>query len=496
MSSNFALDLAHFFGENSRFVQLLFNTKSHYFRIATTTPKLKEQPMRTKEDLKQAICEAVDQRRGEIEKIGDQIMANPELGFKEFKTARLVADTMKSFDIPHETGLAITGVKGVIRGRKPGPTVALMGELDSLLVADHPRADSQTGAAHACGHNAQIAGLMGAMMGLADTGAIDDLSGNIVIFAVPAEEYVEIEYRLGLVKAGKLSFLGGKPELIQTGHFDDVELVTMIHTHGSPELKKAAVIESCNGCIVKLIRYKGLAAHAGSSPHKGINALNAAHIALAAIHAQRETFKDDDAIRVHPIITRGGDLVNVVPADVRLETFVRGKTNQAIMDANIKVDRALKAGAMAIGAGVEIDTLPGYMPLRDDRKMQELFMQNAQMLFGAEECTEAGHRTGSTDMGDISHIMPAVHPSMSGASGISHGNDFMIADKEMAYLAPAKALALMAVDLLHGNAEKAKEIQAQHKPIMTKEEYLSYQNQIFQKELFDGKTGTSEKLKV
>jgi len=452
--------------------------------------------MRTKEQLKQLICEAVDRRREEIVKIGDQIMENPELGFKEYKTAKLVSDTLKAFDIPHETGLAITGVKGVISGQNPGPTVALMGELDSLLVPDHPHADSHTGAAHACGHNAQIAGLMGAMMGLVDTGARDDLCGNIVIFAVPAEEYVEVEYRLGLMREGKLRFLGGKPELIQKGHFDDIDLAAMIHTHGSPELKKAAVVQSCNGCIVKLIRYTGLAAHAGSSPHKGINALNAAHIALAAIHAQREMFKDEDAIRVHPIITKGGDLVNVVPADVRLETFVRGKTNDAIMDANIKVDRALRAGALAIGAGVEINTLPGYMPLQDNRDMQKLFMQNARILVGGEACTEAGHRTGSTDMGDISHIMPAVHPSMSGASGISHGNDFMISDKEMAYMAPAKALALMAVDLLYGNAEKAREIQAQHKPIMNKEEYLSYQMRVFQKEIFDGETGTGKKLGV
>ena len=449
--------------------------------------------MRTKENLKKAICEAINRRRKKIEQLGDQIMDNPELGFKEFKTARLVADTMKAFDIPHETGLAITGVKGVISGKIPGPTLALIGELDSLLVADHPQADPGTGAAHACGHNAQIAGLMGAMMGLVDTGAKDELCGNIVLFAVPAEEYVEVEYRLSLLKEGKLSFLGGKPELIHKGYFDDVDLAAMIHTHRSPELKKAAVVESCNGCIVKLIRYQGLPAHAGSSPHKGINALNAAQIALAAINAQRETFKDEDTIRVHPIITRGGDLVNVVPADVRLETFVRGRTNQAIMDANLKVDRALKAGAMAVGAKVEINTLPGYMPLQDDRNMQKLFLENAEMLFGAEECTKTGHRTGSTDMGDISHIMPSVHPSMSGATGISHGNDFAISDKEMAYLAPAKALASMAVDLLYGNAEKGKEIIAQHQPLMSKEEYLSYQNRIFQKEVYDGETGDSRK---
>jgi hypothetical protein len=99
-------------------------------------------------------------------------------------------------------------------------------------------------------------------------------------------------------------------------------------------------------------------------------------------------------------------------------------------------------------------------------------------------------------MGDISHIMPSVHPSMSGASGISHGNDFMISDKQMAYIAPAKALALMAVDLLYGNAEKAQGIKARHKPIMSKEEYLSYQNRIFQKEIFAGETGTGKKSTV
>ena len=339
--------------------------------------------MPSKDDLKNAICEAIDRRKDDIEKIGDQIMINPELGFKEFKTAKLVADTMANFDIPHETGLAITGGKGVLKGQKPGPTIALIGELDSLLVSDHANADSDTGAAHACGHNAQIAGLMGAMMGLVDSKAAEELAGTVVFFAVPAEEYVEVEYRRGLVKEGKLSFLGGKPELIQLGHFDDVDMAMMIHTHCSPEMKKAAVSSSSNGCIVKMIRYEGVAAHAGAIPHKGINALNAAHIAMAAIHAQRETFRDEDAIRVHPIITKGGDLVNVVPADVRMETFVRGKTNEAILDANSKIDRAFRAGTMAIGAKVVIDTLPGYMPLRNDPHLKRLFLKNAEALVGA-----------------------------------------------------------------------------------------------------------------
>ena len=124
----------------------------------------------------------------------------------------------------------------------------------------------------------------------------------------------------------------------------------MIHTHSDQTMKKAGVAESSNGFVSKLIRFVGRAAHSGGSPHLGINALNAAQIAINAMHAQRETFRDGDAIRVHPIITKGGDIVNVVPAEVTMETYVRGRTKEAILDANVKVDRALRAGALAVGA--------------------------------------------------------------------------------------------------------------------------------------------------
>jgi len=448
--------------------------------------------MGNKEALKAKICDAIDRRKTDIEAIGDQIMANPELGFKEFNTAKRVSETMDRFGIPNKTGLGITGVKGILKGKKPGPTVALIGELDSVLVMDHPNADKKTGAAHACGHNAQIAGLMGAMMGLVDTGAIDDLAGNIVFFAVPAEEYVEVEYRLGLVKQGKLRYLGGKPELIHLGHFDDVDMAAMIHTHSTSEMKKTAVAESSNGCIVKMIRYIGLAAHAGAVPHQGINALYASQIALSAINAQRETFREKDFIRVHPIITKGGDIVNVIPAEVRLETYVRGRTNEAIMAANEKVDRALRAGAMAMGAKVEIQTLPGYMPLRNDATLKTCYLKNAHALFGEEECCEVGHRTGSTDMGDISHIMPALHPFMSGATGPAHSAQYRIDDKEMLYRAPAKSLALMAVDLLFGDAALANTVIENHQPEMTKAQYLTFQAKVFQTETYDGKKNTCQ----
>ena len=445
--------------------------------------------MQSKEELKQEICDRIDRRRSQIEAIGDHIMVHPETGFKEFETAKLVADTMEEFGLSPETGLGITGVKATLEGTQPGPTVALIGELDSLVVPEHPKADPETGAAHACGHNAQIAGLMGAMMGIVDSGAANHLAGTVVFFAVPAEEYVEVEYRLNLVKKKQLGLLGGKPELLRLGHFDDIDMAAMIHTHSDPDMKPSAVAASSNGCVVKLIRFIGKAAHAGGAPHEGVNALNAAHIAMAAIHAQRETFKDGDSIRVHPIITKGGDIVNVVPAEVRMETYVRGKSNDAIMDANRKVDRALRAGALAVGAKVEIETLPGYMPMRNEVGMSQLYEDNSKTLFGDDQFCRVGHRTGSTDMGDLSAVMPAIHPYMSGATGPGHSADWHISDKEMGYIGPAKALASLAVDLLYGKGETATKILDEFVPEMTKKEYLAFQSDVFRTEVFDGDNG-------
>jgi len=442
--------------------------------------------MPTRDDIKRAVCESIDKQGERITKVGDTIRRNPELGFKEFKTARLVEETMREIGLEPKGGLALTGVRATVKGAKDGPTFALLGELDGLVVAGHPVADPATGAAHACGHNAQVAGLLGAAMGLVGAKAFEHLAGRVVFFAVPAEEYGDVAWRVEQAKAGKLEFLGGKPELLRLGHFDDVDMAMMIHTTSQPEFRKAGVAASNNGCIVKTVRYIGRASHAGGAPHLGVNALYAAQIGLAAINAIRETFRDDDSIRVHPIITHGGSQVNVIPADVRLETYVRGKTVEAILDANVRVDRALKAGALALGAQVEIETLPGYLPLFNHVGMMTCFKGNAAALLGADQVTETGHRSGSTDMGDISHVMPTLHPYMGGASGSGHGADFTIADPKLAYLEPAKQLALMAVDMLWDDARAAKEIIAGFKPRMTKEAYLSFQRGIARTEHFDG----------
>ncbi len=436
-----------------------------------------------KEELKAQVCAAIDKQRDEIIRIGETILKNPETGFREIKTAQLVASKMEELGLRPQTGLALTGVKGKAEGSKPGPTLALLGELDSLRVSDHPHADPDTGAAHACGHNAQVAGMLGAAMGLLSSGAMEHLAGSLVFFAVPAEELIEVQYRMQLKAENKIEFLTGKAELIRLGHFDDVQLAMMIHTkneHGGA----SQVVDSSNGHVIKRIRFIGRAAHAGSSPQTGINALNAATLAITGIHFQRETFYDADTIRIHPIITKGGDGVNVVPAEVTMETFVRGRTREGITDAHKKVDRALRGAAMTIGAQVEIQTVPGPLPQLNNGHMAAPYGENVKALFGEGQFALGGHRSGSTDMGDLGHIIPCLHPYGRGASGEGHTKEHALANQEEVYVAPAKLLAMTAIDMLYDQAQAGKQVLAETTPPMTKDAYLAFKRGLFNKELY------------
>ena len=429
--------------------------------------------MPSKQELKSRVCQEIDRSSEEIIGVAKAVLETPEPGFRELKTSRLVARKFTELGITYQDSIAITGVKGIVQGTGSGLTVGILGELDSLIVRAHPNADAETDAAHACGHHAQIGMLIGVATALVRSGVLPFLNGGVAFIAVPAEEYIEIEFREGLRKEGKLSFLGGKAELIKLGEFNDIDIAMMTHTVSLPEMKKLSPGGTNNGMVAKQIQFIGRGAHAGGAPHRGINALNAATIALSAIHAQRETFRDTDTVRVHPIITKGGEAVNIVPADVHMETFVRGKTLEAIKDANEKVDRALRAGALAVGGKVRITTLPGYLPIINNPDLSELYRTNAVALVGEEEVGQPSHRTGSTDMGDVSHIMPVIHPYTGGATGTSHGNDYLIADYQVAVINPAKAMAMMVIDLLADGAAKGKEVLTKNKPDMSRQEYLT-----------------------
>jgi metal-dependent amidase/aminoacylase/carboxypeptidase family protein len=217
--------------------------------------------MSSKDQLKRAVCETIDRHADTIIDLGETILRHPETGFNEVKTAALVADQMRALGLAPRTGLALTGVKGRLAGGAPGPRLAFIGELDSLRTSEHPLADPVTGAAHSCGHNAQIAGMLGAAIGLTKAGIAGHLAGDIVFFAVPAEEFIDVEERAARVAKGEIEFMLGKPELVAKGHFDDIDMAMMIHT-GSRDAAEARAFlaKSSNGALVKRIRFVGRAA--------------------------------------------------------------------------------------------------------------------------------------------------------------------------------------------------------------------------------------------
>lgn len=423
-----------------------------------------------KKAMKEAVCKVIDQRREEIIKIGETIRIAPELGYKEYKTSAFVESIFDKMGLEYKNKVALTGSIARLKGKNSKVKIAVMGELDAVICPNHPQADPITGASHSCGHFMQIASMLGTGMALKYSGVMDELDGDVVLMATPAEEAVEIEFRNGLIEKGVISFIGGKQEMIKLGCFDDIDMAMMCHGNTS---KKIEIAETSTGFIVKYVKYIGKEAHAGAAPHLGINALNAATLGLQAVAMQRETFQEKDTIRVHPIITKGGDLVNVVPADVRIETYVRGRTMEGVIDASKKVNRAFRAGADALGAEIEIKEIPGYMPRVNNKEMNQLFYANAVEVVGENKIINNGHTTGSSDFGDIMHLMPAIHPYIGGAKGVGHSSDYQVEDPEMFYIAPTKIMAMTIIDLLCDGAASAKEIIKDFVPIYkNKEEYM------------------------
>ena len=421
-----------------------------------------------------AVKAAMDEYRPQMLKAERDIWQHPETGFKEWYANGLLKEAFEDMGFKLTEAGDIPGFYFDIDTGREGPTVAVMGELDSVICPEHPESDPKTGAVHSCGHNCQSAALIGIAGAFTKPEILEKLSGKIRIMAVPAEELLELGYRAQLRKEGRIRYMGGKVEFISRGYFDGVDMAILIHTAGGDK-PGIYLSKGNNGCVVKNITYTGKAAHAGGAPHAGINALYAAQVGVTAINALRETFRDSDHIRVHPIITSGGAMVNAIPAKVTMESYVRGASFDAIKAANKRVNRAIAAGALALGAQVEIADLPGYMPLNNDPNMNEIFKEACIEMFGEEAVTLTdGWGSGSTDIGDVSCIMPAVQPCCSGAKGTGHGADYYVADPELAVVQSAAAQVAAVCALLENGAEKAKFVKENSKPLYAgKEEFLA-----------------------
>ena len=403
------------------------------------------------------------------------IWQHPETGYKEFETSAYMADAFKKLGYKLAMAEGITGFYTVLDTGRPGPEVLILGELDSIICPEHKDANSKTGAVHSCGHNAQCAALLGIAAALKEPGIIDKFCGRIRLCAVPAEELLEIEFRTQLKKEGKIKYFGGKTEFLSRGYFDGVDIAFMVHTD-----LEFTVLNGMVGCMAKQVKYKGTAAHAGGSPWDGRNALYAATCGLNAINAIRETFKEKDVVRVHPIITNGGAMVNAIPETTVLESYIRGASFDAIIGANKKVNQALCGAALSLGTNVDIIDNPGYAPLINDENMIQIVVDAAKMAIPEYEFTRRDIlSSGSTDMGDLSCVMPVVHPTAGGAIGKGHGNDYEIKDPVAACVASAKLQLGMLLILLSNGAERAKKVIRDFKPrFASKEEYLSFMDSL------------------
>jgi amidohydrolase len=416
------------------------------------------------------ITAIIEQQKENIIQFGSTLLAHPELGYEEFFSSSFIESAYQRLGLPLETKLARTGVKARIEGKTHEITVCILSELDAVISPANTFS-AISGAAHACGHSTQSTQVYAAALAL--HAMKDQLDGDIVCMAVPAEEFLDLQHRLELQNEGSITYLSGKQELIHLGAFDDVDMVIMIHSQPNHPSYDVFVDGSSLGFVAKNINFIGKEAH-GAAPFKGVNALQAATLAMAGINANRETFSEDEQIRIHPILTKGGDIVNTVPSDVRMETYVRGSCKDAIDKGCAIVDRCVQAGASMMGAEVNIATIPGYLPLKQDKKLSALVASCAEEVDGLGEIIWGKDMIGSTDMGDLSHLMPCIQPTMGGFRGEAHSKDFCMVDAWESYRLGGELLAKLVLMLLANGASKAKQVRDSFVPRMDRETYLAY----------------------
>ncbi|MBR5011120.1 MAG: amidohydrolase [Clostridia bacterium] len=428
---------------------------------------------------KEKIFELIDSYKDKMRDVLDFMEDHAATGYTEWEASDYLADLYEKLGYTLTRAGNIPGFYTDIDTGKAGPKILVFSELDGLPVPDHPHANPKTGAAHACGHHAQCAALYGVAAALKNPDVIEGLSGSIRLCVVPAEEGIKHSFLTELVEKGIVKYSGGKREFYSRGYFDDCDMAFMIHTGGGSH--KFSIKPGCNGGIRKCARFIGKAAHAGA-PRHGINALQAANLALSSINALRDTFNNYDFVRVHPILTEAGVVVNAVPGVAVMENQVRANNVKACMDINRKVNRAVAASAAAIGARVHLSDTPGYLPGAYDKNLIDVMIEGMTEVVGEGNAKYISDPwdTGCTDMGDISHVMPAVHAFGSGGAGAGHGPSYRIADFDSACMDSAKAQVMILRKLLENNAEKARFVKENANVYFkTKEEYLNHIDSIY-----------------
>jgi len=386
--------------------------------------------------VKERVKDEIDSGQELLWGISTKLFNHPEIAFKEFKACELLTKTLHEAGYTIEVGIG--GLETAFRasvGDKVRGTIAILAEYDALV-----------GLGHACGHNLIAAAAIGAGIGLA---AIKpELPGQVQVIGTPAEE------------GG-----GGKIILANAGIFTNVDAAMMFHP-----ASKNMVLRGSLASAKLTIEFFGKAAHASAAPEEGINALDAVLLTFNNINALRQTLTSKD--RIAGIITNGGEACNIVPAYASAKFSIRGKSAKRRDILVEKVIACAQSGAQAIGCQLTYNVSPGYAEIIPNRIMANMFRTNLELLGRVVVDPDPNERMGSTDMGDLSHLVPSIHPYLSVAPENVAGHtiefrDFCISDSgKSAMLDAAKALAMTTIDLFSDpeNLSRAKqELDAQLK---------------------------------
>ena len=370
------------------------------------------------QEAKARICDEVDRRADTLIAASHEIHDHPEENFAEHHAHDLLSGLLEGEGLPVERHAYGLDTAFVATAGADGPTVAVLLEYDAL-----------PGIGHACGHNIIATAGLGA--GLAAAALADELGGRVRILGTPAEE------------GG-----GGKVFMVERGALDGVDAAMMVHP-ADADLRWMTTI-----AIQRLeVVYRGHEAHAAAAPWKGVNALDAAVLGYMNVAALRQHIRPHE--RVHGVFTDGGDKPNIVPARSAMQWYVRAATLEELEPLKERVLAALAAGAAATGATMEHTWLePPYADLRGNQPLCDLYARNSATLGRTVAAPDADNDVvGSTDMGNVSYVVPSIHPMIAVApKGISiHTPEFALHAAgpagDAAVIDGAKAMAMTVADL-------------------------------------------------
>ncbi|MBQ2582816.1 MAG: amidohydrolase [Erysipelotrichaceae bacterium] len=408
----------------------------------------------------------LDENREELFALGDRLFRSPELGYKEFKTKKILTDYFESHglkveDLGFRTAFRVSIGSGA-------PHIGLIAELDAIPTLGHPFENKTDHAAHSCGHSTQCAIMAYTLVHLKYRIG----KGTVTLYFTPGEEFTDVPFRKQLIRNGEISYIGGKVNLLTGGCFDREDLFIHLHTMGQSEYH-FSLNSTLAGFVYKEITFHGRASHAAVAPHNGINALNAFVLFDNALNLLRETFREEDFMRIHGILREGGQTVNSIPERTVYECYVRSLNQDALKDTAARVDNAARHCARALGASASIRTTPGYLPMHQSKAINDVIRKHMLKFCKPGEIHENEISMAAGDIGDLSLFKPTVQFGYSGFGGNCHGKDLCILDKDRAYLEPSKIVYDTVVDLLEDPVQ-VKRIKKEFKPSMTMEEYLAY----------------------